>query len=35
MIAAGIADERSMAEVAVRARGRGDVEALLADGLPP
>jgi acetyl-CoA acetyltransferase len=30
VIAAGIADERSMAEVAVRARG-GDVEALLAE----
>ncbi len=31
VIAAGIADERTMAEVAVRARGRGDVEALLAE----
>ncbi len=32
VIAAGIADERSMAEVAVRARGKGDVESLLAEG---
>ena len=31
VIAAGIADERSMAEVAVRSRGKGDVEALLAE----
>jgi acetyl-CoA acetyltransferase len=31
VIAAGIADERSMAEVAVRARGNGDVETLLAE----
>ena len=31
VIAAGIADERSMAEVAVRARGKGDVDALLAE----
>ena len=31
MIAAGIADERSMAEVSVRSRGKGDVDALLAD----
>ncbi len=31
VIAAGIADERSMAEVAVRARGTGDVDALLAE----
>ena len=31
VIAAGIADERSMAEVAVRARGKGDVESLLAE----
>jgi acetyl-CoA acetyltransferase len=30
VIAAGIADERSMAEVAVRARGKGDVDTLLA-----
>ena len=29
VIAAGIADERSMAEVAVRSRGKGDVDALL------
>jgi acetyl-CoA acetyltransferase len=32
VIAAGIADERSMAEVAVRSRGRGDVDELLAEG---
>jgi hypothetical protein len=31
VIAAGIADERSMAEVAVRARGKGDVDTLLAE----
>jgi acetyl-CoA acetyltransferase len=31
VIDAGIADERSMAEVAVRARGKGDVESLLAE----
>ncbi len=31
VIAAGIADERSMAEVAVRSRGKGDVESLLAE----
>jgi acetyl-CoA acetyltransferase len=31
VIAAGIADERSMAEVAVRSRGKGDVDALLAE----
>jgi acetyl-CoA acetyltransferase len=31
VITAGIADERSMAEVAVRARGKGDVDALLAE----
>jgi len=31
VIAAGIADERRMAEVAVRSRGRGDVESLLAE----
>jgi acetyl-CoA acetyltransferase len=31
VIAAGIADERSMAEVAVRARGKGDVGSLLAE----
>jgi acetyl-CoA acetyltransferase len=31
VIAAGIADERSMAEVAVRSRGQGDVEVLLAE----
>src|SRR5689334_20571979 len=31
VIDAGIADGRSMAEVAVRARGKGDVDALLAD----
>ena len=31
VIAAGIADERTMAEVAVRARGAGDVESLLAE----
>jgi acetyl-CoA acetyltransferase len=31
VIAAGIADERSMAEVAVRSRGKGDVETLLAE----
>jgi acetyl-CoA acetyltransferase len=31
VIAAGIADERSMAEVAVRSRGGGDVDALLAE----
>ncbi|MGP0032090.1 MAG: lipid-transfer protein [Acidimicrobiales bacterium] len=31
VIGAGIADERSMAEVAVRSRGGGDVEALLAE----
>ncbi len=31
VIDAGIADERRMAEVAVRARGTGDVDALLAD----
>jgi acetyl-CoA acetyltransferase len=30
VIGAGIADERSMAEVAVRSRGKGDVDALLA-----
>ena len=30
-IAAGVADERTMAEVAVRARGTGDVESLLAE----
>ncbi|MCA9509101.1 MAG: lipid-transfer protein [Myxococcota bacterium] len=30
VIAAGIADERAMAEVAVRARGKGDVDELLA-----
>jgi acetyl-CoA acetyltransferase len=29
VIAAGVADERSMAEVSVRARGKGDVDALL------
>ncbi len=31
VIASGIADERSMAEVAVRSRGKGDVEALLSE----
>jgi acetyl-CoA acetyltransferase len=31
VINAGIADERSMAEVAVRSRGGGDVDALLAE----
>jgi acetyl-CoA acetyltransferase len=31
VIDAGIADERSMAEVAVRSRGAGDVDALLAE----
>ncbi len=31
VINAGIADERSMAEVAVRSRGEGDVDALLAE----
>ncbi len=31
VIAAGIADERSMAEVAMRARGEGSIEALLAE----
>jgi acetyl-CoA acetyltransferase len=31
VIAAGIADERSMAEVAVRSRGKGDVDALLTE----
>ena len=31
VIDAGIADERSMAEVAVRSRGKGDVDALLAE----
>ena len=31
VIAAGIADERSMAEVAIRARGQGTVDELLAD----
>ncbi len=31
VIAAGIADERAMAEVAVRSRGKGDVDALLAE----
>ena len=31
VIASGIADERSMAEVAVRSRGKGDVETLLAE----
>jgi acetyl-CoA acetyltransferase len=31
VIGAGIADERSMAEVAVRSRGDGDVEALLTE----
>ena len=35
VIAAGIADERSMAEVAVRSRGKGDVEAAAGRGLPP
>ncbi|HEX3461548.1 MAG TPA: lipid-transfer protein [Acidimicrobiales bacterium] len=30
-IASGIADERSMADVAVRSRGKGDVEALLQE----
>ena len=30
VIAAGIADERSMAEASVRSRGKGDVDALLA-----
>ncbi len=30
-IASGIADERSMAEIAVRARGKGDIEALLPE----
>lgn len=32
VIAAGVADERSMAEVAVRARGEGSVDELLAGG---
>ncbi len=31
VIASGIADERSMAEVAVRSRGKGDIEALLSE----
>lgn len=31
VIGSGLADERSMAEVAVRARGEGDVDALLAE----
>ena len=31
VIAAGIADERSMAEVSVRSRGKGEVDALLAN----
>ena len=31
VIDAGIADERSMAEVAVRSRGKGDVDALLTE----
>jgi len=31
VIHAGIADERAMAEVAVRARGKGDVDTLLAE----
>ncbi len=31
VIAAGIADERSMAEVSVRSRGKGDVDALLTE----
>jgi acetyl-CoA acetyltransferase len=31
VIDAGIADERSMAEVAVRARGKGDVDTLMAE----
>lgn len=31
VIAAGIADERAMAEVSVRSRGKGDVESLLAE----
>jgi acetyl-CoA acetyltransferase len=31
VISAGIADERSMAEVAVRSRGDGDVDALLSE----
>jgi acetyl-CoA acetyltransferase len=31
VIASGIADERSMAEVAMRARGGGDIDALLAE----
>jgi hypothetical protein len=31
VIASGIADERSMAEVAVRSRGKGDVDTLLAE----
>ena len=31
VIGAGIADERSMAEVAVRSRGEGDIDALLAE----
>ena len=35
VIAAGIADERSMAEVAVRARGAGDVDELLGEDVPP
>jgi acetyl-CoA acetyltransferase len=30
VIAAGVADERSMAEVSVRSRGKGDVDTLLA-----
>jgi acetyl-CoA acetyltransferase len=30
VIAAGMADERSMAEVSVRSRGKGDIDALLA-----
>ena len=31
VIASGLADERSMAEVAVRSRGRGDVDTLLSE----
>ena len=31
VIAAGIANERSMAEIAVRSRGKGDVDALLTE----
>src|SRR5690242_9018296 len=31
VIAAGIADERSMAEVSIRSRGKGDVDTLLAN----